>query len=80
MIKKIKNHISEQGTAIQQLYKNKIIGDLRFFGDINLSFIDQKDKELIKQLQKRKDCEALLFLAELYNDNKDILYNEVQME
>lgn len=38
------------------------------------------DEELMHKLRDRHDCEAILFLNELYTDNKDILYNETIME
>jgi mRNA-degrading endonuclease YafQ of YafQ-DinJ toxin-antitoxin module len=31
-------------------------------------------------MRERHDCEAILFLNELFTDNKDILYNENLME
>ena len=31
-------------------------------------------------MRERTDCEAIIFLSEMFTDNKDILYNENLME
>lgn len=38
------------------------------------------DHELMHKLRDRHDCEAILFLTEMFSDNKDILYNEAIIE
>ena len=33
-----------------------------------------------QRLSERTDCEAVVFLAEFYNDNRDLLYKQSEME
>jgi hypothetical protein len=47
---------------------------------VNYARIGIHNEEALNILKQRKDCEAILLLAELFNDNKDILYNENMME
>jgi hypothetical protein len=47
---------------------------------INYAKIGINNHHTLNILKQRNDCEAIMLLAELFNDNKDILYNENIME
>jgi hypothetical protein len=47
---------------------------------VNYAKIGIRNREALNILKQRNDCEAIMLLAELFNDNKDILYNENMME
>ncbi len=47
---------------------------------LNYAKIGIHNEASLNILKQRNDCEAIMLLAELFNDNKDILYNETIME